>query len=130
MKPAVNNKCFSYWSYILVYVDDYLAVYHDPGPIMEDLKSRYKLNNDMYRESENYLGANVGTYQLKHNGGKSYWSMNVYGYVVELCKMVRERSVSSRRKFNKKHEDAMKENYCPEIDILDELGDELATQFQ
>ena len=59
MKPQVNKEGYSYWSYMLVYVDDCLAVHHDPGPVMEELKSRYKLKNDTYGEPERYLGANV-----------------------------------------------------------------------
>ena len=59
MKPLANKKRYSYWSYMLVYVDDCLAVHHDPGPVMEDLKSRYKLKNDTYGEPARYLGANV-----------------------------------------------------------------------
>ena len=33
---------------MLVYIDDCLAVHHDPGLVMEDLNSCYKLKNDMY----------------------------------------------------------------------------------
>jgi len=54
---------------MLVYVDDCLAVHHDPEPVMEDLKSRYKLKNDMYGEPARYLGGNIERYQLYHNGG-------------------------------------------------------------
>ena len=130
MKPQVNKEGYSYWSYMLVYVDDCLAVHHDPGPVMEDLKSRYKLKNDTYGEPARYLGANVEKYQLKHNGGKSYWSMHAYDYVVGSCKMVRGWSERDGRKFKNNREDAMKGNYRPEIDISDGLGDDLATQYQ
>ena len=88
MKPLTNNKGYSYWSYMFVYVDDCLAVHHDPGSVMEDLKSRYKLKNDTYGEPERYLGENVKKYQLKHNRRKSNWSIHTYNYVVESCKMV------------------------------------------
>ena len=88
MKPLVNKEGYSYWSYILVFVDDCLAVNHDPRPVMEELKSHYKLKNDKYGETERYLGENIEKYQLEHNGGKSYWSMHAYDYVVESCKMV------------------------------------------
>ena len=130
MKPAVNKLGFTNWSYKLVYVDNCLAVHHDPGPVMEKLKSRYKLKNDKYGEPDRYLGANVGKYQLAHNGGKSYWSMHAYDYVVESCKMVRIWSNEDERKWNNKRPDAMKSNYRPEIDFSDELGDNLATRFQ
>ena len=42
MKPETNNGGYRYWSYMLVYVDDCLFVYHAPGPEMEKLKSQYK----------------------------------------------------------------------------------------
>ena len=38
MKKKVNKEGYKYWSYVLVYIDDCLLVYHDPNPIMEDLK--------------------------------------------------------------------------------------------
>ena len=130
MKTLTNNKGYAYWSYILVYVENCLAVHHDSGPIMEDLESCYKLKNDINGEPERYLGANVEKYQLEHNGEKSYWSMHAYDYVVESCKMVQGCSEKDGRKFKNNREDTMKGNYCPKIDISDELGDNLATQYQ
>ena len=59
MKPQTNKKGYKYWSYMLVYADDCLAVHHDPGPVMEDLKSCYELKNDTYGEPKRYLGANI-----------------------------------------------------------------------
>ena len=67
MKSQTNNDCYSYWSYMLVYVNDYLAVHHDPEPVMEDLKSCYKLKNDTYGKLKRYLGVNVKKYQFQHN---------------------------------------------------------------
>ena len=130
MKPIVNNTGFSYWSYMLIYVNDCLAVCHNPGSNIEDLKSHYKLKNNMYGEPEKYLGANIGKYQFKHNRRKSYWSIHAYDYVVESFKMVHKWSVRDGHKFNNKREDAMKVNHHPEIDIYHKLGDNLATQFQ
>ena len=43
MRPQTNKEGYKYWAYILVYVDDCLLVHHDPGPVMEDLKSQYNL---------------------------------------------------------------------------------------
>ena len=68
MKTQTNNEGYKYWSYMLVYVDDCLAVHHDPEPFIEELKSRYKLKNDMYGEPRRYVGANVEKYQVPHNG--------------------------------------------------------------
>ena len=81
IEPTVNNIAFSYWSYMLIYMDDCLALYQDPRPVIEDFKSCYKLNNDMYGEPERCLAANIEKYQLKHNERKSYWSMHAYDYI-------------------------------------------------
>mmetsp|Transcript_33509 Transcript_33509/g.34005 ORF Transcript_33509/g.34005 Transcript_33509/m.34005 type:complete len:97 (-) Transcript_33509:597-887(-) len=56
--------------------------------------------------------------------------MRAYGYVIESCKMVQGWNERNGRKLNNKREDVMKGNYHLEIDISDELGDELATQYQ
>ena len=56
--------------------------------------------------------------------------MHAYDYVVQSCKMVRKWRENDGRKFKNNCEEAMKANYRPEIDISDELGDELATQYQ
>ena len=45
MKPTVNKEDSTY---MLVYVNDCLAVNHDLGKIMEDRKSCYKLKGDTY----------------------------------------------------------------------------------
>ena len=89
-KPAVNKAGYTYRSYMLVYVDDCLSVNHDSGAVMEDLKSCYKLKGDTCGEPERYLGANVGKYQLSHNGRKLYWSMHAGDYLTKSCKVVRD----------------------------------------
>ena len=114
---------------MLVYVDNCLAIHHDPGPVIEELKSQYKLKNDTNREPKRYLGENVEKYQVPHNR-QTYWSMYAYDYVVQSCKMVRKWSENDGRKFKNNREEAVKANYRPEIDISDELGNELATQYQ
>ena len=129
MKPQTNKEGYKYWAYMLVYVDDCLLVHHDPGLVMEELKSRYKLKNDTYGEPTRYLGANVEKYQVPLTG-QSYWSMHAYNYVVESCKMVRKWSENDGRKFKNNCDDAMEAKYRPKIDISDELGVELATQYQ
>ena len=74
MKPETNEAGLAYWLYMLVYVDDCLCVHHDPDPVMEDLKSQYKLKGDSYGAPERYLGANVEVNQL--DDGVQYWSMH------------------------------------------------------
>ena len=115
MKPQTNNDGYSYWSYMLVYVNDCLAVHHDPGPVMEALSSCYKLKNDTYGEPKKVFRSKCQKISVTTQQGKFYWSMHAYKYVVESCKMVQGWSERDGRKFNNKHEDGMKGNYCPKI---------------
>ena len=43
-----NNNNNKYLSYMLVYLNDYLCVYHELDPVMKDLKLRYKLIGDSF----------------------------------------------------------------------------------
>ena len=52
MNQEVNKEVCKYWSYMLVSIDDCLAVHDDPDPVMEDLKSCYKLKWDSYGEPD------------------------------------------------------------------------------
>lgn len=70
MKPERDYNGNQYWSYMLVYVNDCRSVHNNSNPIMEDLKSRYKLKGDSYGEPDRYLVANVCKYQL--NDGYEY----------------------------------------------------------
>jgi hypothetical protein len=55
MKP-VGLK---YWSYLLVYTNDLLVIYHDPKSVMDFLASRYTIKEGSVMEPEVYLGARV-----------------------------------------------------------------------
>ena len=61
-KMEVYKEGYKQWSYMLVYIDDYLCVHHKSDPVMEDLKSQYKLKGDIYGVSKQYLVANVEKY--------------------------------------------------------------------
>ena len=94
---------------------------------MEILKPRYKLKGDSFGEPDQYLGANVGKYQL--NDGHEYWSTSVKDYIKQSCNLAYGWIVEDGRRWTKRKV-AMTASYQPEIDISDELGDELATRFQ
>ena len=50
---------FKYYEYVLVYVDDILAVSRNPKVIMDYLESKYMLKKDLIKEPDSYLGAKV-----------------------------------------------------------------------
>ena len=88
MKPEAKADGSTYYSYLLVYVDDCLLIHHDPKIIMERLKKSYDLKGDAYGRPDRYLGANVKRYQFRD--GSEHWVMGLYDYVRETTKMVKE----------------------------------------
>ena len=127
MKPKRKPNGTKYWAYLLVYVDDCLAVDHMPNDVMEKLMKEYKLKNDEFGEPKRYLGANVGLYELDDN--KKYWSMSAHDYLQQACKTVRELTEKEGRRWISKRKNVMIEAYRPECDVSNLLGDELSTRY-
>ncbi len=55
IKPNGEN----YWELLLVYVDDCLAVSHDPETTMLKIGEIYELKDDKFGTPESYLGAGI-----------------------------------------------------------------------
>jgi hypothetical protein len=56
MRPATKVDGAEYYEYILMYVDDILAVSATPMPIMQEIQDMVKFKNDKIEEPTNYLG--------------------------------------------------------------------------
>ena len=50
---------FKYYEYVLVYIDNILAVSGNPKVIMDYLESKYMLKKDSIKELDSCLGAKV-----------------------------------------------------------------------
>jgi hypothetical protein len=48
-----------YWAYILIYVDDILCVYHDPGSLLAKLDEYFKMKEGSIQVPTFYLGAKL-----------------------------------------------------------------------
>jgi hypothetical protein len=59
MRPAVTPDGTKYWEYVLAYVDDLLAVSHDPAIIMEQLGEHYTLKPGSVRPPAEYPGSDI-----------------------------------------------------------------------
>ena len=64
---------------MLVYVDDVLAISHDPGEIMKIIGMTFEIKNDEYGPPTQYLGADVETFTLQD--GSKAWSFLSTSYV-------------------------------------------------
>ena len=73
MRPASKPDGFTYWEYVLIYVDDLLVVSHQANEIMENISALYRLKEDpktgkCFGKPDHYLGSTVGTYTFHASG--------------------------------------------------------------
>ena len=65
--PVVKLDGSEYHKYIMCYVDDVLSVLHDAKSILQSLQGQFKLKGDKIEPTDMYLGAQLGTMQVKCN---------------------------------------------------------------
>ena len=81
MRPATKADGTKYYEYILVYVDDILAMSKKPEEIMQSLMNEFtfKGGSDGVIPPTDYLGAKL---EWKEDiMGRGWWSMTSYKYV-------------------------------------------------
>lgn len=127
MKAKCTKDGQKYWFYMLLYVYDCLLVHQNSDPVMNDLKTWYKMKGDTLGKLKQYLGVNICRWTLKN---RSFWYINPGNYVKEVCKMVKQWIEEEGRKCTKRYQAAMNFKYHPEVNMSEELGDNLVNYFQ
>ena len=91
MRPATKPNGFEYYEYLLVYVDDILAISHDPKPLIEEIGKTYELKKGSVGPPMRYLGATISKFQIPGNKtGREYWAMSAREYVQEAVRIVKD----------------------------------------
>ena len=119
-----------YYELMLVYVDDCLAVSHDPQNIMDVLSKSYELKKGSVKAPEIYLGAEISKYQLKN--GRLVWSMSSSQYVKNAVKNVNDMLKEEGRELKtgkKQGKTPLPSNYKPELDTTAELNGEMGSRY-
>jgi hypothetical protein len=83
-RPATKCDGFEYYEYILVYVDDILAVSASPIAIMKTIQKAYRLK-DTPASPTDYLGAKIKPWSIP-NETRKVWSMSCNQYLKEAIK--------------------------------------------
>ena len=78
MRPAVKPDGEEYYKYILMYVDDILAISMQPRDVINDIKRILKFKNYKVKEPSRYLGARL---QKKVINGWDCWTVTSLDYV-------------------------------------------------
>jgi hypothetical protein len=134
LRPAVKGNGDKYYEYVLIYVDDILAVSEKPDRIREKLLSLYKFKEDpktrkKYGPPDRYLGANVGKYKLP-GANKEHWYMSSDDYVKAAVTNVENELFKVGQRFTTRSgHTVMSQSYRPELDVSPVLGAEKANYY-
>ena len=128
LRAATKGDGESYYEYVLMYVDDILAISCDAKAILEDVQKTFKLKNDKIEPPEFYLGAKL---QEKPINGMKCWTVTSQDYIKAAVKNVEETIKGTRWRLATTNVDTpMNSSYAPELDVSEELDDKGVTFFQ
>ncbi|CAJ1959784.1 unnamed protein product [Cylindrotheca closterium] len=113
------------------YVDNILMIHHDAMGALKKIDKAFMLKPDSVGDPDIYLGAKFRTTTLK-NGVIAY-SSSPSKYVQENVRLVSnylEEHHGTRLKKGSRARSPLPNNYCPELDMTEELEGEEASYFQ
>ena len=121
-----------YWEYVLCYVDDILAVSHDPQAIMDYLSQNYTLKSDSVKTPDTYLGAEVRKHTLasSDNPTKTRWALSPDTYVKRAISEVERELANVGQRLVSKVTTPISVGYRPELDVSQELDANRASYYQ
>ena len=75
---------YKYYAYMLLYVDDALAIHHDATSALDELDRYFQMKPGLVGDPDIYLGAKLWKIQLEN--GVEAWSMSSSKYVQDVVK--------------------------------------------
>ena len=135
-KPLCKPDGSAYYAYIVVYVDDLLVCADDPDPLMEHVKSHFRLK-DGYYDPKLYLGTDIRPWSYDSENGSLHncWAMGAESYIkeaVRTCERLMEShglSYTSTRRHGRKSP-FNSHDYRPELDSSNFCDYDLTTVYQ
>ncbi|MGH3053999.1 MAG: reverse transcriptase domain-containing protein, partial [Gaiellaceae bacterium] len=123
MRPAEKRDGTVYYEYLIVYVDDILAISENARSVLLELEEHYDLKG--IGPPERYLGATIA--QCKLPNGTKAWSMSATQYLKEAIKNVEEKT---GQKFDQHRKPTpLQSDYHPELDQSEYLNDDDANYY-
>ena len=129
MRPGTKDNGTKYWSYVLLYVDDILAIMEDPELFIRDeLGKRFTVKEKSIGLPDKYLGNKISQVTLE-NGNKA-WALSSSQYIQNAIKNVEERLKKMNKNLPKRVRSPWPTNYRPECDTSPELLAEDTVYYQ
>ena len=118
----------TYYSYLLVYVDDIMAIGENPRDVLLQLNKYYQLKNNEITPPDLYLGAKIKPTTLPN--GTTAWGQSSSKYVHSAIDNVKEWSQKHGYRLPTNCKTPMSVSYRPELDISRELNTDEASYYQ
>ena len=128
MRPAIKSNGFTYWEYILCYVDDLLCIHEDPSIALKQIQTNFKFKDDKMEEPKVYLGGDLS--KIDNVEGKPCWSMSSDKYCSALVKNVEQVLKNKNLRLQSKCVAPLRHGYKPELDCTGELKAEGLQWYQ
>jgi hypothetical protein len=122
-REAVKANGDKYYEYILVYVDDCLAISEFPRKIMDALAKRFFLKPGSVEESTRYLGATISKFYIDGDS-KAKWAIGSQEYVKEALRVVKARLEKMNMTLRSKVSSVLPTGYKPKLDGSPEVNAE------
>jgi hypothetical protein len=129
LRLARRDNGEEYYEYLLVYVDDLLAISEQPKAILDDINTYFKLKPESVGSPDLYLGVKLSKTTLPN--GVEAWCNSSHRYVQEAIKNT-EKYIQQHgaKMLQKKTPSPMEANYRPEMDVSAILSPDRANYYQ
>ena len=129
LQPALKDDGTPYYEYVLLYVDDILAIGLEPKKFIKDeLGKLFTIKEKSIGPPTQYLGNKVSHVDL--DTGVSAWSFSSSQYIQNAVKNIEETLAMKGEKLLHRAKAPWPSNYMPETDITPMLSPESATYYQ
>ena len=129
-KPCVRpDDGFRYYAYFLLYIDDCLAIHHDPESQLKNLDKYFPMKPESIGDPDIYLGTKLRKVTLT-NGVKA-WSSSPSKYIQEAVKNVQDIVLKELgHGLPKRIGGPWPTGYAAELDETPELSPRMANMYQ
>ena len=129
LRPGTKPDGSEYWQYVLLYVDDIIAIMEEPEKfIRTELGARFNIKEKSIGKPSQYLGNKVSEVTLAN--GTTCWSFSSSQYVQNAVRNVEEYLKKLDDKLPSRVRSPWSSGYRPETDTSPELSPAKATYYQ
>ena len=130
MRPDVKEDKSEYYEYVLVYVDDCMAISMDAIGVLKEIQETFKLKGDKMEKPDMYLGARLEQMEAGVKTGLLAWCTSAEDFVKQAVEDVERELKAKGLSLPKKCDGPLPSGYQPEMDTSPELKRDGHTRYQ